>query len=126
MNSMLLVLMAIVTYFFFSVGATFLAFLSCVVLVMFLFSSQGSQNNAHGGSTVAHGATHGGVQPIIIGGNQPAAHFPNKISFRPNFPGDPDGDEWISGRFGAWVVLFGRMLKKFFGSNDTKSDSGHH
>ncbi|MFH1751222.1 MAG: hypothetical protein ABH863_06080 [Candidatus Micrarchaeota archaeon] len=124
MNPLTLILLAFFAYFFYSIGSTFLAFLSITVAIIFALSSPKTE-----GAGAGHGAPAGyyppGVQPIVIGNQQPVASFPRKFEFRPNFPGDPDGDEWISGKLGMWIVLFGRMIKKIFGSSTPKSESHH-
>jgi hypothetical protein len=125
MNPLTLVLLAFFAYFFYSIGATFLAFLSLVVAIIFALSSaRGEASGGAGHGTMVPGYG-GGVQPIVIQSGQPAAAFPRKFEFRPNFPGDPDGDEWISGKLGAWMVLGGRVVKKLFGTSAPKSDSHH-
>ncbi|MFH1442881.1 MAG: hypothetical protein ABIG96_02505 [Candidatus Micrarchaeota archaeon] len=121
MNPLTLILMAFFAYFFYSIGSTFLAFLVLVVAIVFaLSSSQQPAASGHGG---AAGTLPGGVQPIVIQSGQPAAAFPRKFEFRPNFPGDPDGDEWISGKLGAWVVLFGKILGSLFGGGTKQEKS---
>ncbi|MFH0971361.1 MAG: hypothetical protein V1835_02230 [Candidatus Micrarchaeota archaeon] len=125
MNPLTLILLAFFAYFFYSIGSTFLAFLTLVVAIVFALSSakEGNAPAGYGPAGVAHT---GGVQPIIIGGgSQTPAAFPRKFEFRPNFPGDPDGDEWISGKLGMWVVMGGRLIKKIFSSSAPKEHSSH-
>ncbi|HLC47623.1 MAG TPA: hypothetical protein VJI13_00990 [Candidatus Norongarragalinales archaeon] len=123
MNPLTLILLAFFAYYFYSIGSTFFAFLSLAVAIIFALSSANEPSGAAAGGGHAIAMHGGGVQPIVIGG-QPSASFPRKFEFRPNFPGDPDGDEWISGKMGAWIVLFGRAVKKIFGS--TQQKDAHH
>ncbi|MEK6954089.1 MAG: hypothetical protein AABX01_03720 [Candidatus Micrarchaeota archaeon] len=125
MNPLTLILLAFFAYFFYSIGSTFLAFLSITVAIIFAISSPKAESAGSPGQAVYRGG--GGQQPIIVqagGGHAPAA-FPRKFEFRPNFPGDPDGDEWISSRIGLWIVMFFRMIKRVFGSSESKSDGRH-
>lgn len=120
MNPLTLILLAFFAYFFYTIGSTFLAFLSITVAIIFALSSP-KETSAGGHGAMMHGA---GQQPIIVQ-SAPSASFPRKFEFRPNFPGDPDGDEWISGKLGAWMVLGGRILKKVFSTTGPKTE-GHH
>lgn len=124
MNPLTLVVLLLVAFYFWSAGATFLALLALVVaLIMALNNSQQPAAPAHG--TVMAGP--GGQVPIIVntGGNGGGA-LPRKFEFRPNFPGDPDGDEWISGKLGAWVVLIVRIFRSIFSLGAAKKDEGGH
>ena len=119
MNSLMLIVLAMAALFFYQIGSTFLAFLVLIVLVVMMLSSQGGGEAAMGGG---HG---GGVpNPYVI--NQSGSVWPTKtkFEFRPNYPGDPDGDEWISGKAGQWFLFFGNAAKSLFGLNrsDTSRD----
>ncbi len=121
MNPLTLIVLAFFAYFFYSIGSTFLAFLTLAVAIIFALSSK-SEPSGNQAAAAGYGPM---PQQIVVGGGHPSASFPRKFEFRPNFPGDPDGDEWVSGKLGAWIVLFGRIIKKIFGTSDTKSKSHH-
>ena len=109
MNSLMLIVLAMAALFFYQIGSTFLAFLVLIVLVVMMLSSQGSGAGVMGGQG-------GGVpNPYVI--NQSGSVWPSKtkFEFRPNYPGDPDGDEWISGKAGQWFLFFGNAAKSLLG-----------
>ena len=109
MNPLSLIVLAMVALFFFQAGSTFLAFLVLIVLGVMLLSNSQSQGAAGGYGGGGH------ANPYVI--HQQGATWPakTKFEFRPNYPGDPDGDEWISGKAGQWVLLFGRAAKSVLG-----------
>ena len=125
MNSLTLILLLFVAYFFWSSGATFLAILALAVAFIVAIGSPQQQPAAH---QAYPGMPPGSPAPIIVqaggGGGQT---FPRKFEFRPNFPGDPDGDEWISGKLGQWIVLFVRAFAKLFSlGRPKKEEEGGH
>ena len=103
---MTLLVLGLLTLFFLQSGSTFLAFLTLIVALLLAVSST---------TRPASGAVYGPPNPYVI--QQQPTMWPAKTKFeiRPNYPGDPDGDEWISGKAGQWVLLFGLAIKKLFG-----------
>lgn len=118
MNSLTLILLLFVAYFFWSSGATFLALLTLAVAFIVAI---GSPQKPAAPPAAYPGAAPGSPVPIVVqaGGGQT---FPRKFEFRPNFPGDPDGDEWISGKLGQWIVLFVRAFAKLFSLGKPKAE----
>ncbi|MBU1197844.1 hypothetical protein KJ765_05030 [Candidatus Micrarchaeota archaeon] len=111
MNPLTLIVMAGIAFYFWSAGATFLAFLVFIVaLIMALGSTQQKAPAAMQGAVMAPG----GQMPIVVQAGGGGSALPRKFEFRPNFPGDPDGDEWISGKLGAWIVLIVRIIQSLF------------
>ena len=123
MNSLTLVLLLFVTYFFWSSGATFLAVLTLAVAFIVALGSPQQQPAAH---PAYPGMPPGTPMPIVVQAGGGGQAFPRKFEFRPNFPGDPDGDEWISGKLGQWIVLFVRAFAKLFSLGRPKSEEGGH
>lgn len=121
MNSLTLILLLFVAYFFWSSGATFLAILTLAVAFIVAISSSQQQPAAQ---TAYPGAAPGSPVPIVVQAGGGGQTFPRKFEFRPNFPGDPDGDEWISGKLGQWIVLFVRAFAKLFSLGKPKAEEG--
>ena len=107
MNPMTLIVLALLTLFFFQINATFLAFLTLIVGLIVAVSRDETAGRGVPMSAGNYGAP----------GNMPPWPAKTKFEFRPNYPGDPDGDEWISGKAGQYVTLVGLGLQKLFGSS---------
>ncbi|MFH1107074.1 MAG: hypothetical protein V1787_04205 [Candidatus Micrarchaeota archaeon] len=103
LNALTLVVLAVIGYVFWQSGQTFLAALVlAVALIGALASSQPAQRQAPGHA--------GSPQVVVQGGSQIPANF----QFRPNYPGQLDGDEWISTNLGNWLVLIGNFIGRLF------------
>ncbi|MFH1200249.1 MAG: hypothetical protein V1708_04225 [Candidatus Micrarchaeota archaeon] len=130
MNTLTLVLLALVAYVFWQSGSTFLAMLVLAVGLIMALSGSQQQPSHHAPGAGGYPAGYpGGQMPIVVNaGGGGGASLPRKFEFRPNFPGDPDGDEWISGKLGMWIVLIVRAFAKIFslGSKKPAAEEGGH